>query len=113
MGLNGRLHLVLVFGVFVLACTPVGDDRVPPVILERYLEIELGRLEETYRLLDWKQDFFQKKRNLDELTADLLDMSPVEKQAVASRLAVRYSYDELFAKHASVVKEKVKDKKGS
>jgi hypothetical protein len=61
----------------------------------------------------WKQDFFRKKRTLDELTADLLDMSPVEKKAVASRLSGRYSYDELFAKHASVIKEKAKSKKGS
>jgi hypothetical protein len=118
MGLDGRLLFVLLLGMVISACIPAGENHATPVPLERYLEVELGRLEETYRLLDrfapgWKRDFFQKKGSLDELTADLLDMSPVEKKAVASRLSGRYSYDELFAKHASVIKEKAKSKKGS
>lgn len=61
----------------------------------------------------WKEDFFPRRRSLDELTANLLDMSPVEKKAVASRLVGRYSYEELFAKHALVIKEKAESEKGS
>jgi hypothetical protein len=61
----------------------------------------------------WKRDFFQKKRNLDELTASFLNLSPEEKKTISNRLTTKYSYDDLYAKHDAVIKEKAKSKKGS
>lgn len=55
---------------------------------------------------DWKKGFFENDRNLDELTAGKLNLSEKEKNAVAERLKTKYNYEELYAKHAPVIKNR-------
>jgi hypothetical protein len=54
----------------------------------------------------WKQGFFREKKNLDEVTANFLKLSPDRKKLIANRLKTKYSYDDLYAKHNAVVKER-------
>jgi hypothetical protein len=66
----------------------------------------------------WKHGFFREKKNLDEVTANFLKLSPDLKKVIADRLKTKYPYDELHAKHNAVVKERdeaiamIKNRKG-
>jgi hypothetical protein len=67
----------------------------------------------------WKQDFFKSQKNLDDLITNLLKLSPTQKKKIAKRLKTRYPYDEIYAKHDAVIKERdqavqmVKNRKGT
>lgn len=54
----------------------------------------------------WKHGFFREKKNLDEVTANFLKLSPDQKKVIANRLKTKYSYDKLYAKHNAVIKER-------
>jgi hypothetical protein len=54
----------------------------------------------------WKKGFFENERNLDEVMAAKLNLSENEKKAVAERLKAKYKYDELYAKHAPVIRNR-------
>ncbi len=54
----------------------------------------------------WKAGFFETGKNLDEVTAARLHLTDPEKAAVAARFKTKYKYDELYAKHAGVIKER-------
>ncbi|UCH92580.1 MAG: hypothetical protein JSV88_20100 [Candidatus Aminicenantes bacterium] len=54
----------------------------------------------------WKNGFFQEKKNLDQVTANFLKLSPAQKKVIADRLKTKYPYDELYAKHNAVIKER-------
>lgn len=66
----------------------------------------------------WKQGFFKEKKNLDQVISDFLKLSPDQKKLIANRLKTKYPFDELFAKHNAVVKERdeaiamIKNRKG-
>jgi len=66
----------------------------------------------------WKHEVFQEKKNLDEVTANFLKISPDRKKVIANRLKTKYPYDELYAKHNAVIKERdeaiamIKSRKG-
>ncbi|MFC2170328.1 hypothetical protein ACFLRM_07220, partial [Acidobacteriota bacterium] len=53
----------------------------------------------------WKRNFFQKKKNLDEMTSDFLNLSKTEKEEIAERLKTRYSFEDIYAKHKAVIKQ--------
>ena len=85
-----------------------GRDPVPSISatqVEPYIEAELLRLEETYRILDrysealwpdWKRGFLEKGKDLDVMMADLLRLTSAEKEEIAHRLSARYGDDEPF-----------------
>jgi hypothetical protein len=54
----------------------------------------------------WKKEFFENDRNLDEVTAGNLKLTEQEKAAIAARFKEKYKYDELYAKHAAVIKNR-------
>ncbi len=54
----------------------------------------------------WKKDVFESGLNLDQITASKLRLSEKEKTAAAERLKTKYRYDELYAKHAPVIKNR-------
>ena len=54
----------------------------------------------------WKHGFFREKKNLDEVTANFLKLSPDQEKLIAARLKTKYPYDELYAKHNAVIKER-------
>jgi hypothetical protein len=66
----------------------------------------------------WKHGFFREKKNLDQVTANFLKLSPDKKKIIANRLKTKYPYDKLYAKHNAVVKERdeaiamIKNRKG-
>ena len=66
---NGRHLFLLILLVAVLACAPSRQGEVAsPDTLERYVEIELDRLEETYRLLDrFAEDIWPQWDNYHEI----------------------------------------------
>lgn len=51
----------------------------------------------------WKQNFFQEKKNLDDITSDFLNLSTAEKEEIAERLKTKYSYDFIYKKHKATL----------
>jgi hypothetical protein len=58
----------------------------------------------------WKQDFFQEKKNLDDITSDFLNLSKAEKMEITERLKSKYSFVDIYTKHKSII-EKAKQKR--
>ncbi len=54
----------------------------------------------------WKNGFFQSGATLDEVTEKYLKLSDTERKAIAAGFKTRYKYDELYAKHAAVIKDR-------
>lgn len=54
----------------------------------------------------WKNKFFESGRSLDEVTEKLLNVSAEDKKAIAEGFKAKYKYDELYAKHAAVIKDR-------
>lgn len=59
----------------------------------------------------WKQNFFRKKKNLDQLIANFLKLSPAQKKEIVNRLKTKYSFDDLYAKHDAIIKKRVQKEK--
>ncbi len=55
---------------------------------------------------EWKHGFFREKKNLDEVTANFLKLAPDQEKLIAARLKTKYPFDELYAKHNAVIKER-------
>lgn len=54
----------------------------------------------------WKKGFFKKEIDLDERVRKCLKLSKTERKAVVERLKTNYPYDEIFARHGAVIKER-------
>ena len=54
----------------------------------------------------WKKGFMQKETDTDDVVRRLLKLSDKDKASIAERLKTRYPYEEIFAKHGKVVKER-------
>ena len=54
----------------------------------------------------WKRGFFEKKKNLDAVTADLLKLTSAEKEEIRQRLPARYGYDEVLTFHKNALKKR-------
>jgi hypothetical protein len=52
----------------------------------------------------WKRNFFKNKKNLDQITAEFLDLADEQKDEITKRIKLRYGYDEIYAKHDAVIK---------
>ena len=54
----------------------------------------------------WKRDFFKSKKTLTELITHLLHLSTEQKQTIAQGLKTRYPYEEIYARHDALIKER-------
>ncbi len=55
---------------------------------------------------DWKKNFMETETDLDNVVRRLLKLSDSEKAVVAKRLKTNYPYEEAFARHGAVIKER-------
>jgi hypothetical protein len=53
----------------------------------------------------WKQSFFQEKKNLDEMTADFLNLSVMEKEEITERVKTKYSFEDIYKLHKAVIEK--------
>jgi hypothetical protein len=54
----------------------------------------------------WKNAFFEKDRTLDEVMAEVLKLSPEEKSKITTRLKTDSAFNEIWAKHSRVMKDR-------
>lgn len=54
----------------------------------------------------WKNDFFIKQTNLDDVLAGFLKIGDQEKIAIVKKFASAYRFNELFKKHQAVIKKR-------
>jgi hypothetical protein len=77
------------------------DTRAKPYLYGAYQCFLLDRFAP-----GWKRGFLEKAKSLDAVTADVLKLSPAEKEEVRRRLPARYAYDEIFSFHKNALKKK-------
>jgi hypothetical protein len=57
-------------------------------------------------LPQWKKGLFEKDRTLDEVIAELVKLSEEDKRRIAGRLKTDFAFDEIWAKHNRVIKDR-------
>jgi len=51
----------------------------------------------------WKDGFFEQKKNLDDVMTEFLDLPQAEVEKITQRIKIRYSFAEIYARHAAVL----------
>jgi len=102
--LIGMTIILLSFLSVSLFGSPAAADQK----LEPYLAIELVRIGETYRLLDrfggdWKNKFFENRKNLDEIMREAVKISSKEEEDIRRRLISRYDFEAIRSRHEATL----------